>query len=143
MAHQLDNFTSKFGVNVVHYVNRSTHARRRVEAMGFMFFPIKVLPFGFCAAMDIRGKFRCVCNRTESFSIIVATIDVQDIDKPLYILKLDPVAWLNVEGAFSREHLERDGYKEVEINLILARGRQFDMKNPPPPPGDDGWIRDH
>ena len=102
-------------------IARRTPDLLRAEAMGFVFGVPEVIDhhLGFA----VVGEFTCVCGRQERYLwIIEASADLLALDE-----MCDVGRQLRDHGAFSRKHLEQDGYSEQQIEEILARGAAFDL----------------
>lgn len=110
------------------HVNRMTPAKEMAIAMGFEFSLIYIEQSPEFMGIVIRGRFKCVCNKWEHFHFSIPLFDLEHADDWRELPGMDPAAQLDKEGAFSREHLEADGYKEVDINQILERRRQWEME---------------
>lgn len=108
-------------------LNRPTRARRRAEAMGFCFGAIEVLGV-VDDGVAIRGVFSCVCDKTETFSILVTQRELEDFwasgSAPDFAQRLADI------GSFSRQHLIGDGYTVEQVDKIVARGEAFDKRQP-------------
>lgn len=98
-------------MNLQAIIDAPSVAKDKAKAMGFDYQGASVRLDG--SHLVITGRFRCVCDKLESF------------DFRIDLSALDPAALLEAHGAFSREHLEEDGYSEEEIVRILNAGSAY------------------
>ena len=108
---------------IIDFANSKTPSRLRAEAMGFTFSPVDVIYDSLWGETKIRGRFQCVCGRTEAYDFIV---DLHFLDQMLWHRELDVARRLQSLGSFSRPHLLEDGYTEEQVEEIERRGADWD-----------------
>lgn len=79
------------------------------EKAGFKFFDERMTYDESFQENFMQGKFECICNRTECYSI---RVPIEEISK------VDPYEKLYKLGSFSKQHLLDDGYSVEEATRI-------------------------
>lgn len=110
--------------------NRSTRARRRAEAMGFTFGPVRATAHELgrpdLLYVTLDGGFKCVCGTQEYYR----THTTVDKSKPLtqhsVLEETDVAQFLWGYGSFSDTHLRSDGYSAEAIAGFRAKEREFE-----------------
>lgn len=107
--------------------NAPTLERRRAEAMGFEFGDAVVVELRDEGCFVVRGTFKCVCGKHESYSFMFDRLRVMcSQDKDCIARLVSPAHMLRSHGSFSRQHLLNDGYTPERVDEIIRKGEEFD-----------------
>lgn len=102
--------------------NRVTYSRAKAEAMGFEFGHVRVEDDPLRGGTRLVVNFACVCGRVEFYigDYHPATLspDEWDVAKELWDF-----------GAFSREHLIKDGYTPEQCDEFERKAQEFDERS--------------